>query len=170
MLDDTQPRNTAASLQHERPDVMVIDGGIAAVPGITIRGDIGLPRGQAYACLCETMLMAFDGQQQAATGQASTEHAIRMRDAARRFAHLGFTLADPPLSFGRPVALARFSLPRPRRIRADRRRGARWRIRRCLGGLQGRPRQPEASWRTRRVRVTLVSMAPTHSFHGWTRR
>ena len=31
------------------------------------------------------------------------DHAVRMRDAARRFAHLGFDLADP-LSFGRPVA------------------------------------------------------------------
>lgn len=103
VLDDTQPRNTDPSLLHERPDVLVIDGGVAAVPGIDVRGDIGLPRGLAYACLCETMLMAFDGHRDAATGPASIEHARRMRDAARRFSHLGFTLA-PPLSFGRPVA------------------------------------------------------------------
>ncbi|NNH02692.1 semialdehyde dehydrogenase [Microbacterium ulmi] len=103
VLDDTQPRNTDPALQTERPDVLVIDGGIAAIPGIDVRGDIGLPRGLAYACLCETMLMAFDGGTEQAIGEASVDHAVRMRDAARRFAHLGFTLADP-LSFGRPVA------------------------------------------------------------------
>ncbi|MFT4217953.1 MAG: hypothetical protein QM619_12330 [Micropruina sp.] len=32
----------------------------------------------------------------------TVDHAIRMRDAARRFRHLGFTLAEP-LSFGRRV-------------------------------------------------------------------
>lgn len=103
VLDDTQPRNTDPALQRERPDVLVVDGGVAAVPGIDIRADIGLPPGLSYACLCETMLMAFDGHSDAATGAATVEHARRMRDAARRFAHLGFTLADP-LSFGRPVA------------------------------------------------------------------
>lgn len=103
VLDDTQPRNTDPSLELERPDVRVIDGGIAAIPGVEVRGDIGLPRGLAYACLCETMLMAFDGQDAAAIGAASVDHALRMRDAARRFSHLGFGLADP-LSFGRPTA------------------------------------------------------------------
>jgi predicted amino acid dehydrogenase len=103
VLDDTQPRNTDPRLRQERPDVLVIDGGVAAVPGIDIRGDIGLPRGLAYACLCETMLMSFDGQATSSTGQASVGHAKRMRDAARRFAHLGFTLADP-LSFGHRTA------------------------------------------------------------------
>lgn len=102
VLDDTQPRNTDPELVRERPDVRVIDGGVAAVPGIRLRGDIGLPRGLAYACLCETMLMAFDGADGDETGQARVDHALRMRDAARRFAHLGFTLADP-LSFGRPT-------------------------------------------------------------------
>ncbi|WP_404434502.1 semialdehyde dehydrogenase [Microbacterium lacus] len=105
VLDDTQPRNTDPALMTERPDVLVVDGGVAAVPGIRIRGDIGLPRGLAYACLCETMLMAFSGNAADAVdavGQASVDHALRMRDAARRFAHLGFTLADP-LSFGRPT-------------------------------------------------------------------
>lgn len=103
VLDDTQPRNTDPRLRAERPDVLVIDGGVAAVPGVDIRGDIGLPRGLAYACLSETMLMSFDGVRTSSTGQASVDHARRMRDAARRFAHLGFTLADP-LSFGRPAA------------------------------------------------------------------
>lgn len=102
VLDDTQPRNTDPALVRKRPDVRVVDGGIASVPGLEVRGDIGLPRGLAYACLCETMLMAFDGCGADALGEASVEQAIRMRRAAHRFSHLGFSLARP-LSFGRPV-------------------------------------------------------------------
>jgi predicted amino acid dehydrogenase len=103
VLDDTQPRNTDPALATERPDVLVVDGGVAEIPGIDIRGDIGLPRGLAYACLCETMLMALDGQREHAIGIADVGHAQLMRDAARRHAHLGFTLAEPALSFGRPI-------------------------------------------------------------------
>jgi predicted amino acid dehydrogenase len=103
VLDDTQPRNTDPALASERPDVLVVDGGVAAIPGIDVRGDIGLPRGLAYACLCETMLMALDGHGAHAVGAADVGHARRMRDAARRHAHLGFTLAEPALSFGRPI-------------------------------------------------------------------
>jgi len=103
VLDDTQPRNTDPRLQFDRPDVTVIDGGVAAIPGIDLRGDIGLPRGLAYACLCETMLMAFTGHTERALGEATVQHAVAMREAAHRFAHLGFNLADP-LSFGRAVS------------------------------------------------------------------
>ena len=103
VLDDTQPRNTDLALATERPDVLVVDGGVANVSGLEIHGDIGLPRGLAYACLCETMLMAFDEIPGDATGPADVAHARRLRTAARRFAHLGFHLADPALSFGRPV-------------------------------------------------------------------
>ena len=103
VLDDTQPRNTDPALATERPDVLVVDGGVAEIPGIDVRGDIGLPRGLAYACLCETMLMALEGQREHAVGAADVGHAQRMRDAARRHAHLGFTLAEPALSFGRPI-------------------------------------------------------------------
>ena len=103
VLDDTQPRNTDPALATERPDVLVVDGGVAEIPGIDVRGDIGLPRGLAYACLCETMLMALDGHRAHAVGAADVGHARRMRDAARRHAHLGFTLAEPALSFGRPI-------------------------------------------------------------------
>jgi hypothetical protein len=49
------------------------------------------------------MLMALSGDRFRATGPASVEHAVRMRDAAERFGHLGFDIADPPLSFGRPT-------------------------------------------------------------------
>ncbi|MEN0127895.1 MAG: hypothetical protein AAGC49_00535 [Brevundimonas sp.] len=103
VLDDTQPRNTDPDLATQRPDVLVVDGGLADVRGLDVRADIGLPRGYAYACLCETMLMAFDGCTTSAVGDATVEHARRMQTAAARFSHLGFGLAEP-LSFGVPLA------------------------------------------------------------------
>ncbi|HEX5858104.1 MAG TPA: semialdehyde dehydrogenase [Microbacterium sp.] len=103
VLDDTQPRNTDPALREQRPDVLVVDGGVAATPGIQMPGDIGLPRGLSYACLCETMLMSFDGIRTDALGSADVDHARRMGEVAGRHEHLGFTLADP-LSFGRPVS------------------------------------------------------------------
>lgn len=103
VLDDTQPRNTDPALVHQRPDVTVVDGGMAAVPGLDIRADIGVPRGYAYACLCETMLLAFDGHDgDFCVGNASADQAHHMRRLARRFEHLGFSLGDF-VSFGRPL-------------------------------------------------------------------
>lgn len=102
VLDDTQPRDTDPALVHARPDVLVVDGGLVDVGGLDVRADIGLPRGYSYACLAETMLMAFDGCELPAVGDATLEHAARMASAAQRFAHLGFGPARP-LSFGVPV-------------------------------------------------------------------
>ncbi len=104
VLDDTQPRNTDPALVHERPDVLVVDGGMARVDGVDIRADIGdMPRGYAYACLCETMLLAFAGHDgNFCVGRATPTQARTMQSLADDFSHLGFRLGDF-LSFGRPV-------------------------------------------------------------------
>lgn len=144
VLDDTQPRNTDPRLLTERPDVLVIDGGVAAVPGIEVRGDIGLPRGLAYACLCETMLMAFSGHTESALGEASVDHAIRMRDTARRFAH-------PGLHAGRAAVLRPSGRLAGTLVRARPRRGGlRWSPRSSWPGVATpasgrRGRSPEPS-------------------------
>ncbi|WP_045235214.1 semialdehyde dehydrogenase [Deinococcus pimensis] len=101
VLDDTQPRNTDASLTRTRPDVTVIDGGLVDVPGMRLRGTIGLARGVAYACLAETMLLALDGQSaHFSIGAPDADKARVMLRLAERHAHLGFRLA-PFRSFGR---------------------------------------------------------------------
>ncbi len=104
VLDDTQPRNTAPSLLELRPDVTVIDGGMAVVDGFDIAADIGdIPTGYAYACLCETMLLALDGHQgNFSVGHPTVAQALHMQRLADRFGALGFTLGDF-LSFGRPA-------------------------------------------------------------------
>lgn len=103
VLDDTQPRNTDVALLTERPDVLVVDGGLARIDGIDVRADIGLPPGYAYACLCETMLLAFAGHDgDFCIDRATPAQARTMQDLARRFGHLGFRLGEF-LSFGVPL-------------------------------------------------------------------
>lgn len=105
VLDDTQPRNTDPRLIVERPDVTVIDGGMAQVDGLDIRADIGdMPAGYTYACLSETMLLAFDGHEgDFCVGRATVDQALHMERLASRFGHLGFGLGEF-LSFGQPLA------------------------------------------------------------------
>lgn len=105
VLDATQPRNTSPDLAAARPDVTVVDGGVVQVPGMHLRGgDIGLPRGQAYACFAETFLLGLAGHVgHFSTGVPTLDHVSHIRGLADRFAQHGFTAAAPA-SFGRPLA------------------------------------------------------------------
>ncbi|MET0765860.1 MAG: hypothetical protein ABWY29_13420 [Blastococcus sp.] len=104
VIDDTQPRNTSPDLLRERPDVVVLDGGIVETPGVVRRGgSIGLPRTQSYACLAETTLLGLAGHCGHGTlGRPSLPEVDRLIRLSARFAHLGFNLAAPT-SFGAPV-------------------------------------------------------------------
>lgn len=106
VLDGTQPRNTDADLLTKRPDVLVIDGGLVAVPSVRISVQIGLPRGCVYACLAETMLLALDGHRGHFTlGAPTLEQATYISQLAQKYRHLGFTLA-PFHTFGQTLAAA----------------------------------------------------------------
>jgi predicted amino acid dehydrogenase len=103
VLDDTVPRNTDPSLLTARPDVLVVDGSLVDLSGITIRGPIGLPPRLAYACLAETMLLALDKHEgHFSIGPARVDQAERMVVLAERWQEMGFTLA-PFRSFGRLI-------------------------------------------------------------------
>jgi fatty aldehyde-generating acyl-ACP reductase len=106
VIDDTQPRNTSPVLAVERPDVLILDGGVVETPGlIRTGGGIGLPADRSFACLAETALLALDGHRGHGTiGRPSIEQVDRMLLLADRYAHLGFGLAAPT-SFGRPVTV-----------------------------------------------------------------
>ncbi|WP_304173167.1 aminotransferase class III-fold pyridoxal phosphate-dependent enzyme [Limnochorda pilosa] len=61
VCDMSRPPNVAARMQAERPDVLVIDGGVVEVPGRPYMGfNFGFERGLAYACMSETMMLALE--------------------------------------------------------------------------------------------------------------
>jgi fatty aldehyde-generating acyl-ACP reductase len=107
VIDDTQPRNTTPEMLAERPDVVLIDGGLVATEGLNRKGrTIGLPANISFACLAETALLALSGHKgHGVIGDPSLEQVQRMRSIADDNNHLGFHLAAPT-AFGLPVNVA----------------------------------------------------------------
>src|SRR5690606_10697649 len=61
VCDVSRPPDVSCEVKEARPDVLVIDGGVMAVPGCPDLGwDFGFERGQAYACMSETMMLALE--------------------------------------------------------------------------------------------------------------
>lgn len=68
VCDVARPRDVARLVKSQRPDVLVIDGGMVQVPGEVEFGfDFGFPHGQAYACMAETMALALEGRYESFT-------------------------------------------------------------------------------------------------------
>jgi predicted amino acid dehydrogenase len=62
VCDVARPRDVSKRVSTERPDVLVIEGGVVQVPGHVQFGfDFGFPEGMAYACMSETMMLALEG-------------------------------------------------------------------------------------------------------------
>lgn len=107
VVDATQPRNTSPDLVTQRPDVLLLDGGVVQVPSMKLKGgDIGLNPGQSYACLAETILLSLDGHRgHFSLGQPMLEQVDQINEIASRYSDLGFGPAAPS-TFGRPVKVA----------------------------------------------------------------
>ena len=69
VCDVARPRDVSVRVAKERNDVLVIEGGVVAVPGDMKTPShshpersfgFGFPPGTAYACMSETMLLALD--------------------------------------------------------------------------------------------------------------
>ncbi|HEY3375637.1 MAG TPA: hypothetical protein VGK02_11355 [Candidatus Aquicultor sp.] len=61
VCDVARPRDVSEILARRRNDVLVIDGGIARVPGNPDLGHyVGLPKGMALGCMAETIMLALD--------------------------------------------------------------------------------------------------------------
>ena len=112
VLDDTQPRNTGTGLATERPDVVILDGGVVSTPGLVRTGfGMGLARTSSFACLAESSLLALaDHRGHGTIGRPSLDQVARVQEISERFGHLGFGLADPT-SFGEPVAVPGWTGP-----------------------------------------------------------
>ncbi|MBL8087550.1 MAG: shikimate dehydrogenase [Chthonomonas sp.] len=68
VCDVARPRDVSVRVAKERPDVLVIEGGVVSVPGDVSFGiDFGFPPKTAYACMSETMLLALEGRAESFT-------------------------------------------------------------------------------------------------------
>ncbi|ARU40469.1 hypothetical protein CCB80_04660 [Armatimonadetes bacterium Uphvl-Ar1] len=93
VCDVSRPRDVSVRVAKERPDVLVIEGGVIAVPGkMETEFDFGFPQGTAYACMSETFMLAMlDRPESFTLGKTvSAEQVREVQEMARR---LGFKLA-----------------------------------------------------------------------------
>jgi fatty aldehyde-generating acyl-ACP reductase len=61
ICDVARPRDISRQVADQRPDVLVIEGGMVKVPGAVDFGfDFGFPPRMAYACMAETMALALE--------------------------------------------------------------------------------------------------------------
>lgn len=68
VCDVARPRDVARMVKKQRPDVLIIDGGMVEAPGEVDFGfDFGFPPGQSYACMAETMALALEGRYESFT-------------------------------------------------------------------------------------------------------
>lgn len=94
VCDVARPRDVSVRVARERDDVLVIEGGVVAVPGA--RADFafnfGFPPKTAYACMSETMMLALDGRYESYTlgKDVSVAQVSEISGLAKKH---GFTLA-----------------------------------------------------------------------------
>lgn len=92
VCDVARPRDVSAQVAAVRDDVLVIDGGMVAVPGhVDFHFNFGFPPGMAYACMAETMALALEGRYESYTlGKHITVNQVET--IARIAERHGFTL------------------------------------------------------------------------------
>lgn len=63
VCDVARPRDVSVRVAAERPDVLVIEGGVVEVPGdVEFNFNFGFPPKTSYACMAETMILALEGR------------------------------------------------------------------------------------------------------------
>lgn len=61
VCDVARPRDVSRAVASKRPDVLVIEGGVVAIPGEVDFGfNFGFPPRTAYACMAETAILALE--------------------------------------------------------------------------------------------------------------
>ncbi len=102
VCDVARPRDVSPKVASQRPDVLVIEGGIVEVPGqVEFNFDFGFPPRTAYACMAETMILALEGRiEDYSIGRHLTlEQVLEIAELAEKH---GFKLAGFR-SFEKPV-------------------------------------------------------------------
>ena len=101
VCDVSRPANVSRQVTAVRPDVVVIDGGVIAVPSRSILSRFGLGEGLVYACMAETMMLTLAGHMR--NTSIGTDLAPTTLHALRSLADkYGFAVARLR-SFGQPI-------------------------------------------------------------------
>jgi fatty aldehyde-generating acyl-ACP reductase len=93
VCDVARPRDVSEAVARERNDVLIVEGGVIAVPGdVEFNFNFGFPPKTAYACMSETMMLALEGRYESYTlgKNVSVE---QVREITRLAARHGFKLA-----------------------------------------------------------------------------
>ncbi|MGI8923053.1 MAG: saccharopine dehydrogenase NADP-binding domain-containing protein [Fimbriimonadales bacterium] len=93
VCDVARPRDVSVRVSRERDDVLVIEGGVVAVPGDVRFGmEFGFPPRTAYACMSETMLLALENRPEPFTigKDVTAEQVLETQRLAKKH---GFELA-----------------------------------------------------------------------------
>ncbi|MBS2033661.1 shikimate dehydrogenase [bacterium] len=63
ICDVALPHDISREVARQRPDVLVIEGGVIQVPGeVEFNFDFGYPPGHSLACMAETMILTLEGR------------------------------------------------------------------------------------------------------------
>lgn len=93
ICDLSLPPDVAEEVKLERPDVLVIHGGVVRLPcdDLTI-GAVPLAKGHVFACMAETMLMGLEGiRVNGSVGSVKPDEVLNIMGIAEKH---GFVLAD----------------------------------------------------------------------------
>lgn len=94
VCDVARPRDVSTRVASERPDVLVIEGGVVSVPGehLDFGTNFGFPPKTAYACMSETMMLALEDRPESFT--LGKDVSVEQVDETQRLAKKhGFKLA-----------------------------------------------------------------------------
>jgi predicted amino acid dehydrogenase len=120
ITDVARPLDLPPEEVARRPDVLVIESGEIQLPGKVSMKNIGLPKGVAYACLAETIVLALEGRFENFTvGRAIEWEKVReiyrlgLKHGMRLAAISGVNgvLTDKDIARVRKLALAARALP-----------------------------------------------------------
>ncbi len=108
VLDMALPRDVSLRVNRRRQDVLVLDGGTVLVPGpVDFHFNFGLPRGWAYACMAETMVLTLERRFECYTIGREIPKA-KVLEIADLAAHHGFRPA-PLTSLGHRIPERRWA-------------------------------------------------------------
>ncbi len=103
VCDLSRPPNVSRAVKEARPDVLVIDGGVVAVPGLPdFNWHFGFEKGLAYACMAETMILGLEHHYEN-TSIGTDLNIPTIRHLQQKARELGFELAQLR-SFDRPLS------------------------------------------------------------------